>query len=136
MTEWKDRFRRALGGREARREMAEARAAAALATLMGQRLKRLGLTQRELASRLDIDPAALSRKLHQGVDMRLSSVAAILWELGVPLYRELERLCERDWAAEDAHVTKDVLPFRRRQCRRSLVMPSTVRVEAPIEDAS
>ena len=97
MTNWQERLAKEFGSPEMRREMAVGRASAALSTLIAQRLAAKGMTQEQLAAALGITPGAVSRKLKEGCDMRLSSVAGILWALDVPLYREFERLCDEGW---------------------------------------
>jgi transcriptional regulator with XRE-family HTH domain len=106
---------------EFRREVAVGRASAALAHLIALRMQAEGVSQAALARRLGITDGALSRKLHQGVDMRLSSIAGILWELGVPLYVELERLCEPDWQEGQTLVSENVVPFSIRRQKRTNV---------------
>lgn len=109
-----DKLRNVLGSPAAKRELAVGRASAALATLIAQRLRAKGITQAELAATLGITPGAISRKLNEGSDMRLSSVAAILWALDVPLHRELERLCAEGWQEEgfDSGASANVITPR------------------------
>lgn len=114
MTNWK-RLAKTLSTPGAQREAAVGRASAALATLIAQRLAAKEMTQEQLATALDITPGAVSRKLKEGCDMRLSSVAAILWAVDVPLYWEFERLCEEGWARTSSNVIelRDVMRRRR-----------------------
>ena len=116
MTNWQERLAKELAAPDVRREMAVGRASAALSTLIAQRLVAKGMTQEQLAMALGITPGAVSRKLKEGCDMRLSSVAAILWALDVPLYRELERLCDERWAGVASDTT--VVDFASRPSRR------------------
>lgn len=125
MSEWESRLE-ALGEDHAfQREVAVGRSSAALAQLIGQRMHEEGMTQVELARRLGISESALSRKLNNGVDMRLSSVTAILWELGIALHRQFEQLGESSWRGlESSGPSATVIPFP--AARR---LGQTVRVE-------
>ena len=123
---WQARLRQANRDGSVGREFAVGRASAALATLIAQRLADKGMTQDQLAAALGITAGAVSRKLNEASDMRLSSAAAILWALDVPLYREFERLCEEGWGAEA--MTTAVLPLHWPKRRQSVI-----RAESQIE---
>jgi hypothetical protein len=68
------------------REIAVGRTVAAFSVLVDNLMTSQNLRRSDLARRLETDKGQLTRQLSAAVDIRLSSVTEILWELGVPLY--------------------------------------------------
>ena len=126
MTDRHERLMTTLGSPAASRELAVGRASAALATLIAQRLAAKGMTQVQLAEALGITPGAVSRKLNQGSDMRISSAAAILWAVDVALYREFERLCTEGWRGMSLASETNVVPFPTAGRRANFTTPQVL----------
>ena len=64
-------------------------------------MHQLALTDADIARRLGLTEARLRDLLDKGIDMPLSVVTAILWELGVPLFAPFENLGEATWLGPD-----------------------------------
>ncbi len=74
------------------RAYAVGRTAAAFTVLVDRLLDKKGWTRADLARALGVDRSAITHKLSESVDMRLSSIVEILWELDVNAYEIFSKI--------------------------------------------